>query len=131
MPSPEIGLVIEERDQMNLMGLMLGGVIASNLARPQGAALARKLSGALGITAGKMSITLRFEKGPVFMTRGLEAKLKSQVKGSLNSLLQVSLGKSAIQSFLQGEVTFSGNPLFLLRMLPLMRPVADQKEKIS
>ena len=112
---------------MNLLGLMLGGVVASNLSSAKGASLASRLSGALGITAGKMSITLRFSNGEVTVSRGLETQLKSYVRGSLNSLLQISLGRSPISAFLAGDVSFKGNAFFLLKLVPLLRaPVVEK-----
>lgn len=120
-------LTIEDRDRMNLLGLMLGGVVASNLASTKGAALAARLKGALGVTAGKMSITVKFAGGEVTLSRGLESGLKSHVRGSLSTLLQVSLGRSPIGAFLSGNVSFTGNPLFLLKLIPLLRPPIDDK----
>lgn len=110
---------------MNLLGLMLGGVVASNLASPKGAALASRLTGALGITSGKMSITLGFKGGEVTVSRGLENNLKSHVRGSLNALLEISLGRSPISAFLTGDVSFKGNPFFLLKLVPLLRSPKD------
>jgi hypothetical protein len=120
MPDP-VKLEIVDQERMSLLGLMLGGVLADNLALLEGAALARKLKGALGVTAGKMSVTLRFDRGPVSVVRGLEDQLRAQVRGSLDGLLQVSLGRGPVRSFLAGEVSFRGNPLFVLKVLPLMR----------
>ena len=112
---------------MNLLGLMLGGVVASNLNSAKGASLASRLSGTLGITAGKMSITVRFADGEVLVSRGLQADLKSHVRGSLSSLLQISLGRSPISAFLAGDVSFTGNPLFLLKLVPLLRSTRIEK----
>ena len=63
--SEEVDLTIVDQERMSLLGLMLGGVLTRNLSRPDGRAVARGLSGALGVTAGKMSVTLRFDRGPV------------------------------------------------------------------
>ncbi len=114
-------LTIENRDEMSLLGLMLGEVLEANLARPEGAALARKLSGAVAVRAGGMSVTIRFDRGAVVVARGADPGARSKVKGSLDALLQVSLGRGAIRSFLAGEIGVGGSPLFLLKVLPLMR----------
>ena len=106
---------------MNLLGLMLGGVITRNLERPEAAAAARKLAGTLAVTAGKMSITLRFDRGPITLTRGAAARARARIKGSLDGLLQVSLGRGPIRSFLAGELSLKGSPFFALKTLPLMR----------
>jgi hypothetical protein len=119
--SAESNLTIVDRDRMSLLGLMLGGVLARNLERPEVSAAAAKLNGDLGVTAGKMSVTLSFDRGRVTVTRGLGDRLKARVRGSLDGLLQVSLGRGPVRSFLAGEVSFKGNPLFVLKALPLMR----------
>ena len=114
-------LVFDDPQRMSLLGLMLGGLVADNLERAEGAARARKLRGKLGVTAGKMSVTMIFEGGGVTVKRGLEPDLRARVRGSLDGLLQVSLGRGPIRAFLAGEVSFRGNPIFVIRVLPLMR----------
>lgn len=106
---------------MNLLGLLLAQVIGRNLATETGARRSRALRGAVGVTAGKMSITLRFGNGPLTMARGLDGRLDAAVRGGLDGLLQVSLGRSVVGAFLGGAVRFSGNPLLLLRLVPLLR----------
>ena len=110
-----------DRDSLNLLGLMLGGILEENIASPRGSDLVRKLRGAVGVTAGKMRITLRFHEDGITVVRGIEPGTRARVKGSLDGLLQVSLGRGAVRSFLAGEVSFSGNPLFVLKILPLLR----------
>jgi len=114
-------LRIEGAQEMNLLGLMLGGILERNLATPKGAALADKLSGRLGVTAGKMKVTMSFGEEGITLHRGHLDGLKASVKGSLDGLLQVSLGRGPVKSFLAGEVSFGGNPFFVLKVLPLMR----------
>jgi hypothetical protein len=112
---------IEKRDEMSLLGLMLGEVLEASLSRPENAALARRLSGAVAVRAGGMEVTIRFDRGRVAVSRGAAPRATARVKGSLDALLQVSLGRGAIRSFLAGEIGFGGNPFFLLRLLPLLR----------
>ena len=119
---------IERRDEMSLLGLMLGEVIAANLGQPRGAALAQKLRGAVAVRAGGMAVTIRFDRGRVTVARGLDPRVTARVKGSLDALLQVALGRGAIKSFLAGEIGFGGNPFFLLKALPLLR-VASAGER--
>lgn len=119
--SDVVELKIVDREQMSLLGLMLGGVLANNLSRAEGEALASNLEGSLGITAGKMSVTIRFDRGPVTIVSGLRDGLRARVRGSMDGLLQVSLGRGPVRSFLTGEVSFKGNPFFALKVLPLIR----------
>jgi hypothetical protein len=123
--STGVAFEIEKRDEMSLLGLMLGEVLEANVAQPRGAALARQLRGAVGVKAGGMAVTIRFDRGSVSVARGLDEVLKARVKGSLDALLQVSLGRGAIRSFLTGEIGFGGNPFFLLKVLPLLRVRSD------
>jgi hypothetical protein len=123
--STGVAFEIEKRDEMSLLGLMLGEVLEANVAQPRGAALARQLRGAVGVRAGGMAVTIRFDRGSVSVARGLDGNLKARVKGSLDALLQVSLGRGAIRSFLTGEIGFGGNPFFLLKVLPLLRVRSD------
>jgi hypothetical protein len=122
--STAVAFEIEKRDEMSLLGLMLGEILEANLAQPRCAALARQLRGALGVRAGGMTVTIRFDRGKVAVARGLDAGAKARVKGSLDALLQVALGRGAIRSFLTGEIGFGGNPFFLLKVLPLLRVAA-------
>lgn len=123
--STGVAFEIEKRDEMSLLGLMLGEVLQANVAQPRGAALARQLRGAVGVKAGGMAVTIRFDRGSVSVARGLDEVLRARVKGSLDALLQVSLGRGAIRSFLTGEIGFGGNPFFLLKVLPLLRVRSD------
>ncbi|MCP4599892.1 MAG: SCP2 sterol-binding domain-containing protein [Proteobacteria bacterium] len=117
--TPEVRIV--DRDQMNLLGLMLGGILKTNLSYPKKAALTRKMVGRLGVTAGRMSLTLDFNRDSISIIRGLDGPLRASIRGSLDILLRVSLGCGPIRPFLSGELSFSGNPLFALRALPLFR----------
>ena len=119
LQNPKLNYV--DRDSLNLLGLMLGGILEENIASPRGSDLVRKLRGTVGVTEGKMQITLRFHEDGITVVRGIEPGTRARVKGSLDGLLQVSLGRGAVRSFLAGEVSFSGNPIFVLKMLPLLR----------
>ncbi len=121
---PELRIV--DRERMSLLGLMIGGIIESGLANPEKAALVRRLKGKLGVTAGRMSLTLEFDRRSVIVTRGLDAPLKATIRGSLSALLGVSLGHGVTGSFLSGDIGLSGNPLFALKALPLFR--VDRQE---
>ena len=113
-------LEFRDRDEMNIIGLMIGRIIERNLSNSKGAAQARKLKGRLGVQAGRMSLTLDFEGGRVVVLRGLEGPVKASIKGSLSSLMHISLGKGPIRAFLAGEVSIRGNPFFAFKALPLV-----------
>lgn len=110
-----------DRDRTNLLGLMLGRIVENNLVVPKKAARARKMKGRLGVTAGRMSLTMEFSPDALTILPGIEGPLKTKIGGSFDALLRISLGEGLFRSFFAGEITFSGNPFFALRALPLFR----------
>ena len=70
-----------DRDRMNLIGLMLGGILEESIASPRGSALVRKLRGAVGVTAGKMRITLRFDEDGVTVKHWQRSHAKDGASG--------------------------------------------------
>ncbi len=124
---PANRLKIVEPERMSILGLMLSSIIRSNLDRETVLKRVARLDGKVGVTAGKMSITMAFDRSSVTLTRGLTSGLRARVNGSLDSLLQVSLGKSLLNVYFSKAVSFSGNPLFLIKILPLIRvPAATE-----
>ena len=112
---------------MSIVGLMIGRVIERNLDNPARAAKASKIKGKLGVKAGRMSFTLDFSGGDVSIMPGLVEPLRALISGSLGSLMQISLGKGPVRSFLAGEVAMKGNPIFAFRALPLI--LANQSKR--
>ena len=114
---------IENIDHINLLGLMIGRMIERNLAIPSTARKIASLKGSIGITAGKMTVTVEFQSGKIRVRNGLISPLRSSIQGSLSELLKVSLGKNPAVSLLGGGVKIKGNPLFALKIMPLIRAV--------
>lgn len=112
-------LEVDDRAEMSILGLILEKIIARNLSRPHVAKRVRRLRGNLGVRAGQMSLTLVFADGALVIRRGLVDPLKACVRGSLYSLLEVSLSQKPLGAFLSGRISLRGNPLFALQTLPL------------
>jgi ubiquinone biosynthesis protein UbiJ len=112
-------LTIVEPERMSLLGLMLGGILRHNVARPELARRVSGLRGRLGVQGGKMRITLGFGDDGISITRGIEGPVDARVAGSLHSLLAVSLGRSALGLVLGRSISIRGNPFFALKVLPL------------
>ena len=113
--------------RMSLLGLMMGRIIERSTSNTKGADRVSRIKGRLGVTAGHMSVTLDFEDGSVSILPGLNQPLKAAVVGSLSALLNVSVEQRPIRSFLRGEVSLKGNPLFAFKVLPLFY-VAENKD---
>lgn len=114
-------VVVEDPEHMNLLGLLMQGLLSTNLANP---AIARKvgsLRGDVRVQAGEMAVTLRFSDGPLRILRETETRPKAGVCGSMPALLGVVAGKGLVGPVLSRAIRIQGNPFVLLKMLPLIR----------
>ncbi len=114
-------VIIDDPPSMSLLGLLLGSIVERQAHRPEIQRRLRKLRGSVVVEAGTMTITMRFEGGKVTILRGAEQGARAQVRGSMSALLDISLGKGMVRPWLSGQIKTKGNPLLLLRMLPLLR----------
>ena len=114
-------VTLERPERMCLIGLLLRGVLESNIATEKGGARARKIAGEIEVNAGGMTITLCFADGRLTIRQGKSEKPRARVSGSLPALLAVSRGGGVVAPFLRRQIRIGGNPFLMLKMLPLMR----------
>lgn len=112
---------LDDPAEMNLLGLFLQDLLGRNLARPEGAARARRLNGHLVLRAGRMAVTLHLEGHRLRLERGAMAQPSAEVSGDLATLLAISLGHHPLGFLLRGQLRVRGNVWLLLRTLPLMQ----------
>jgi hypothetical protein len=115
------GVRIDQPETMNLMGLLMKGLIEGNLERPGVAERLARMKGEAYVQAGEMGVTLRFEEGGVVILRGAVGRPRASVRASMLDLLGVVTGAGMIRPVLSRRVRIRGNPLVLLRMLPLIQ----------
>lgn len=108
-------------DEMSLLGLMIGRMIERNLADNKIASKIRGVRGKIGITAGRMTITLEFDRGTVRILGGAHGPFRAAIRGSLGELLKIAVGGSPVLSYLRGKIRMKGNPLLALKVMPLVR----------
>lgn len=106
---------------MNLLGLFLQDLLRRNLARPEGAARARRLHGHLVLRAGKMAVTLHLEGHRLSLERGAMARPSAEVIGDLATFLAISLGHHPLGFLGRRRLRIRGNVWLLLRTLPLLQ----------
>lgn len=104
---------LDRPDQMNLLGLFMKAALESRVpaierARPRGD---------IALSTPQMSVTLSFSPDRVIVRKGVVGKPRAQLRGSLESLLQVARGRTA-RPLLTRRARLSGNPL---AALPLAR----------
>jgi len=119
--SSEARVIIDDPPSMSLLGLLMGSIIERRAAQPEIIKRIEKLRGGLVVEAGTMTITLLFAEGKVTVLRGAAEGARARVRGSMNALLNISLGKGMVGPWLSGRIKTKGSLLMLLRVLPLMR----------
>jgi len=122
--APGERVVIDRPETMNLLGLLMKGLLAANLADERKYSRAKKLEGDVAVKAGEMVITLRFHDGLLTILRGPMEKPRARVRGTMAALLAVVINKGLVGRVLSGQMMIGGNPFFLLKILPLIREPA-------
>ena len=112
-------VIIDNPNEMNLLGLMLGRIIERSILVEENENRAGRMRGLLGVTAGQMSVTLSFSEKELTVSMGLCPALKAAVKGSLTSFLDIAIHHRPVKHFLAGSISLKGNPFFALKALPL------------
>jgi hypothetical protein len=118
---PEARVIIDDPPSMSLLGLLLGSIIARQADRPETIKRLERLRGAMVVEAGTMTITLQFADGKVTILRGAVEGARARVRGSMEALLNISLGKGMVGPWLTGRIKTRGSLIMLLKVLPLMR----------
>lgn len=118
---PEALVEVDEPERMSLLGLLMAGLLRRSMADEAARARVRSLRGDIAVRAGQMEVTLRFTEAGLRIVRGRTERPRARVEGSLGALVDVVTGEGFIGPVLRGSLKIGGNPLVLLRMLPLIR----------
>jgi ubiquinone biosynthesis protein UbiJ len=110
-------IVVEDPENMHLLGLMLKLVLQNNKNR------AKYLKYSLPIIAldvDGMKVTLRSEDGGVNIAKGIDGRAAACLKISMGALLEAAMRFNVVKPVLSGDLKISGNPLSLGKWLPLL-----------
>jgi hypothetical protein len=113
-------VIIQDAPSMNLLGLILASILERNLVDPRRKQIFEKLSGDVVVQAGEMVVTLAFDQGKLAVSRGAVARPKASIRGSLDTLMRLSLGGGMVGPTLSGRLKPRGNLLLLLKMRRLL-----------
>jgi len=119
--SEEPRVVIDDPPSMNLLGLLLGSIIERQAGTAATQRRLNKLRGALVVEAGSMTISMTFDGGRVTISRGAVDHPRAKVHGTMQGLMDISLGGGMVGPWLAGRIKTQGNLFMLLKVLPLMR----------
>lgn len=114
-------VVVDQPEEMNLLGLLMRGLLAANLADDRLHAKACRMAGDVLVRAGRMAVTLRFGDGRITIVRGDAGASRARVSGGMTDLLGVVAEGRMVWPFLAGRLKIGGNPFVLLGMLPLIK----------
>jgi hypothetical protein len=119
MVAPSV--TIDSPERMNLLGLLLRGLLEEKLKVDRHARQVQRIEGDVQVVAGTMAVTLRFERERILILAGNSGKPRARIRGTMESLLQIVTRQRLVRPVLCGRVRLSGNPLWMLRLLPLLR----------
>ncbi len=111
---------LKQPKQQNVLGLLMHGYLSAALRNPSLADRAKGMQGNVWLRAGPMWTTLCFDGQGIVVVRGKTQERKSAVEGDMGALLGVVTGAGMVGPFLAGRIRIGGNPLFLLKMLPIL-----------
>ena len=117
-------VVFKTPGEMNLLGYILRGLVERNLETPKGAKAFSKMKGTVLVGASKMTVTLDFSGEDLQMEVGAQdrqSRSDVRVRGSMDTLLGVSLGKGMVWPVVTRRLKVGGKVWRLLRMLPLLK----------
>ena len=116
-----VEIIIENPEEMNLLGLMLGSILETKIEDDGERKAIAGLRGDVGVTVGKQSVYISFGKETVRVSRDAPGRISATVSGPMKEFLEVSTGKNPVIPFLRGKFKIGGNPFLLLRMLQTMK----------
>ncbi|MBI5528266.1 MAG: hypothetical protein HY897_18185 [Deltaproteobacteria bacterium] len=116
-----VRVVVDQPESMNLLGLLMKGLLAKNLSDDDLFYRARAAKTDVLVQAGEMKVTLRLGEGGITILRGDAGSAGASVAGDMKTLLGVVAEGKMVAPFLSGRLKIGGNPLVLLRMLPMIR----------
>jgi hypothetical protein len=104
--------------EMNLLGYFLKSLIEKNIQTQIGKRTFIKMKGRILINASGMEVSLDFSNDKLEISVGRLEKPSASVKGQLNTLLNIALGKGMIRPVLTGKLKVTGK---IWRLLPLIK----------
>lgn len=114
-------VVFKTPGEMNMLGYILRCLVERNLETPKGARAFAKMKGTVMVGASRMRVTLDFSGEDLVVEMGWRDNVDVRVRGSMDTLLGVSLGKGMIWPVVTGRLKVGGKVWRLLRMLPLLK----------
>ena len=121
-------VAVEKPEKMNLLGLLMRNLLATNLADDGLYERVTRMRGDVRIKAGGMSVVLRFGGAALGIVSDTGGPVRARVGGSMPALLGMVAGQGMVKPFLTGAVRIGGNPFVLLKMLPLIRAPKNSEE---
>ncbi len=118
---PADRVVVDDPRTMCLLGLLMRDLLARNLARDTLYEKVKHLETVVQVGAGDMTVTMQFSGGRLRITEGGTHSARARVRGSFAAMLDIVTGKGILGPVLQGRIEIAGNPLVLLKILPLIR----------
>ncbi len=114
---PEV--IVEDVGALNLVALMIREIINKNLQNPNKLKLTKRLNCTLVLKASRMSMTVIFKNGEVFLRNGASPKPTVYIEADLGEFLNIGVGGSYIIPLITGKLKIRG--IRLWKLLPILK----------
>lgn len=120
-----VRLETEPEPTLHLLSLLLRERLEIALGTPEGQQRARRLRGSVAFVAEGMETLLRFEGSSIHLGQSDVRRADVRASGTLASFLAICRGHAGVVSVLRRQVRVRGNPILLMKTLPLLRVFDD------
>jgi hypothetical protein len=114
-------IVLDAPNQASLLALLVGRMLAARVDDPRAAARIARMRGDVRLTAGEMTVGIRFEPGQVRIVDDPPPHPAAWVRGDVATLLALIAGHVDMRRLLAGRLRGGGDPRLLVQLWRVLR----------
>ncbi|MDF1566039.1 MAG: SCP2 sterol-binding domain-containing protein [Deltaproteobacteria bacterium] len=123
-----VRLETENPQTLHLLSLLLRERLQLSLSTPEGQSRARKIKGSAAFLAEGMETRVVFEGERIHLGQSQTGKIDVRAGGTLAAFVALCRGRARVMNVVRRQVRVRGNPLLLMKILPLLRAFDDGAE---
>jgi len=114
-------LNIESDTNLSLLSLLVKERLEASLQTPEGQRRASRLKGTVAFKVDGMHCNLTFSSGTLRLDQRETLKADVKISGSLAAFVALCRSRAKLLSVLRQQMTLRGNPLLIMKLLPLLQ----------
>jgi len=123
-----VRLETENPQTLHLLSLLLRERLELALGTPEGQSRAKKIKGKVSFVAEGMECRVAFSGDLIHLGQSTETKADVRAGGTLAAFVALCRGRARVMNVVRRQVRVRGNPLLLMKILPLLRAFDDGAE---